>query len=66
MIGNEDQKTILAAKIREYKENQNDDTLSALVDILKKVDPEGCMHLEKSQCAYEYSMIIEYLIEENS
>ena len=59
-------KKILADRIRDHKKLNSNESLSAIVEILEKVDPEGFRKLKKSQCAYEYSMIVEYLIEENT
>jgi len=49
--------------ISAFNFDPGDNERTCLLDFVKKVDLQGYNHLMKSQCAYEFHMILDSLID---
>ena len=59
---NEHDRQRLFEHIALFAYDTSDEQRAILLDVVKKVDPRGYHNLMKSQCAYEFHMILEAIL----
>ena len=56
---NEQDRRLLDELIAQFQFDPDDDNRKRLLDVVRRIDPKGYGNLMKSQCAYEFHMILE-------
>ena len=59
---NEDDRQLLKKHIALFENDLSDEQRDILLDVVKKVDPKGYANLMKCQCAYEFHMILDAIL----
>ncbi|MCE5248653.1 hypothetical protein LLG96_00385 [bacterium] len=59
---NEQQRQLLEEHIALFENDESDEQRAILLDVIKEIDPRGYQNLMKSQCAYEFHMILEAIL----
>ena len=59
----EQEHRLLEKHIVLFENDVSDEQRDALLEVVRKVAPEGYKHLMKSQCAYEFHMILRALLD---
>ena len=54
---------LLRERIAAFNYDPTDKQRSMLLDVVEKVDPKGYNNLMKCQCAYEFHMILEAILD---
>ncbi len=62
-MNRQDTRQLLKERIAEYNRDPDDEQLPMLLELVKKVDPKGYSNLMMCQCAYEFHMILESIID---
>jgi len=60
---NKDDRQLLKYHIDLFNFDPSDEKRAVLLDVVKKVDPRGYDNLMKSQCAYEFHMILDAILD---
>jgi len=60
---NDNDRQLLKDQIALFQYDVSDEQRNKLLDVVKTVDPKGYEHLIKSQCAYEFHMILEAILD---
>jgi len=59
----EQERQLLKKHIELFAHDVSDEQRNTLLDVVKKIDPNGYGNLMKSQCAYEFHMILEAILD---
>ena len=59
----EDEHRLLEKHVALFENDVSDEQRDTLLNVVKRVDPKGYGHLMKSQCAYEFHMILRALLD---
>ena len=60
---NELDRQLLKEHIALFEHDESDEQRAILLDVIKKIDPRGYQNLMKSQCAYEFHMILKAILD---
>ena len=61
-MDNCDKRQVLAERIARFNFDPTDENQQAVMEIVREVDPAGYLNLVKCQCAYEFHMILEAIL----
>jgi len=59
----EEEHRLLEKHIALFENDVSDEQRNTLLEVVRSVAPEGYNHLMKSQCAYEFHMILRALLD---
>ncbi len=59
----EKERRFLEAEVERYRYDVSEERRQALIEAVRQVSPDTYGHLMKSQCAYEFHMIIDALLD---
>jgi len=62
-IVNKSDRQLLKEHIDRFNFDPTDEQRAVVLDIVRRVDPKGYDNLMKSQCAYEFHMILDAILD---